>query len=380
VLQGTRQRVREFSSNLSLPTLLIYSLGILLPLVFVVILPVLSVIDLQVGLVQIALIYCVVLPLLVHLLSSNVLSKRPVIFQQLDHSIEPNWWHSAVKALAVSVPAPILCFWFAPAPDVTTLAGLWGIGLGLSAFLYFDSAPGYRRREEIVQMEREFSDALMQLGNRVSEGRPAEAALEHVAAAMSGSKIAQVFRAASTNVRLGGMGLRAALFEESRGALRLVGSSMIRGTLKMLLDLIEKSTRTAGEAILRTAQHLRELNEAKEEMRRSMAEVVTSMRAVAIFFAPLIVSIAARLQGLLSEKIPSLDLFPTTGISPAAFLFVLGLYTIILTIILTNYVVEIELGGDRLAKRMAVASAVPVALVVFTVGAILGGQMVDFLF
>jgi hypothetical protein len=54
---------------------------------------------------------------------------------------------------------------------------------------------------------------------------------------------------------------------------------------------------------------------------------------------------------------------------------VLGIYIVLLTAILINYVVEIELGEDGLAKRMAVASALPVALGVFTAGAILGGQM-----
>ncbi|MBC7219841.1 MAG: hypothetical protein H5T49_06920, partial [Hadesarchaea archaeon] len=256
---------------------------------------------------------------------------------------------------------------------------LWGIALGLSAFLYFSSVEAYRHREEIVQMEDEFSDALVQLGNRISEGHPAEESLRHVAATMMGSKLAGVFLKAASNVSFGGMGLRAALFDETRGALRRVDSSMIRGTLKMLVDLIERSTRTTGEAILRTAQHLRELKEAMQEMRRSMAEVVTSMRSVAIFFAPLIASIAARLQGTLSEKVASLDFFLSAEISPPAFLFVLGLYIIILTAILINYVVEIELGEDGLAKRMALAGALPLALGVFTAGAILGGQMIAFL-
>lgn len=379
VLQGARRRVREFSSNISLPTLLIYSLGILLPLVFVVILPVLSVIELQMGLAQVAFIYCFLLPFLVWILSNNVLSRRPATYSPPNVSIEASRLHSALKAIVVLIPAPAICFWLDAPPDFKTLAVLWGIVLGLSAFLYFSSAQAYRRREEIVQMEEEFSDALVQLGNRISEERPAEEALRHVAVTMGGSKLAGVFMAAASNVSLGGMGLRAALFDETRGALRRVNSSMICGTLKMLVDLIERSTRTAGEAILQTAQHLRELKEAREEMRRSMAEVVTSMRSVAIFFAPLITSIAARLQGLLSEKVASLDLFLSAEISPPAFLFVLGLYIIILTVILINYVVEIELGDDGLTKRMAVAGALPVALGVFTAGAILGGEMVAFL-
>ena len=67
----------------------------------------------------------------------------------------------------------------------------------------------------------------------------------------------------------------------------------------------------------------------------------------------------------------------STGISPPAFLFVPSAYIVILTAILINYAVEIELGDDRLAKRMAIASALPVALGVFTAGAILGGQMIS---
>ncbi|MEM4723603.1 MAG: hypothetical protein QXP01_01160 [Candidatus Hadarchaeum sp.] len=379
VLQGARRRVREFSSNISLPTLLIYSLGILLPLVFVVILPVLSVIELQVGLLQIFFIYCFFLPFLVYLLSNNVLSRRPATHQPPNVSIEASRLQSALMAIVVSIPAPIICFWLDAPPDLKALAFLWAIVFGVSAFLYFISIQAYRHREEIFQMEGEFSDALVQLGNRISEERPAEEALGHVAVTMSGSKIAGVFMTAASNVRLGGMGLRAALFDETRGALRRVNSNMIRGTLKILVDLVERNTRAAGEAILQTAQHLRELKEANEEMKRSMAEVVTSMRSVAIFFAPLIASIAARLQGLLSEKVASLEFFISAEISPPAFLFVLGLYVIILTIILINYVVGIELGEDGLAKRMAIAGALPVSMIVFTAGAILGGQTVAFL-
>ncbi|MEM3421479.1 MAG: hypothetical protein QW315_04390 [Candidatus Hadarchaeum sp.] len=379
VLHGARRRVREFSSKISPPTLLIYSLGILLPLVFVVILPVLSVIELRVGLPQIIFIYCFLLPLLVYLLSNNVLSRRPATHQPPNVSIGASQLHSALMAIAFSIPALAICFWLDASPDLKALAVLWAIVLSISAFLYFTSVQAYLHREEIVQMEGEFSDALVQLGNRISEERPAEEALGHVAATMGGSKLAGVFMTAASNVNLGGMGLRAAFFDETRGALRQVNSNMIRGTLKILVDLVERNTRAAGEAILRTAQHLHELKEAEEEMKRSMAEMVTSMRSVAIFFAPLITSIAARLQGLLSEKVASLEFFLSAEISPPAFLFVLGLYIIILTIILINYVVEIELGEDGLAKRMAFASALPVSMVVFTAGAILGGQVVAFL-
>ena len=377
VLQGARERMRDFASGIYLPTLLIYSMGVLLPLVFVVILPVLSVINIQVGLVHVSILYCFLLPLVVYALSNQVLSKRPATLQPPKVPFQPNQLRAFLVAAAVSIPLPALSLALRASPDIGALAALWGGVLGVFTYLFLTSARAFRQREEIIRMEGEFCDALVQLGNRVSEGRPAEDALEHVAETMRGSKLGQVFRETSANIRLGGLGLRAALFDEGRGALRSVHSSVIRGTLKMLVDLIERSTRTAGEAILQTAEHLRGLKEVEADIRRSMGEVVTSMRAVALFFAPLVTSVAARMQGLLSSKTVSSGFLGSTEVSPPAFLLVLGIYIVILTVILINYVVEIELGDDRLAKRMAIASALPVALGVFTAGAILGGKMLS---
>ncbi len=376
VLQGARERARDFASSISLPTLLVYSLGVLLPLVFVVILPVLSVIDVQVGLEHIVFLYCFALPLAVYSLSRSVLSRRPATIKPPDVRSDINQVRTILIASALAVPLPALSAGLAAPADIVVLAALWGAVLWVFAYLYLANARAFRRRAEIIQMEEEFCDALVQLGNRVSEGRPAEDALLHVAETMKGSKLEAVFRAASANIRLGGMGLRAAIFDESRGALASVRSSLIRGTLKMLVDLIERSTRAAGEAILQTAEHLRELQGVDSETRRAMAEVVTSMRSVAIFFAPLVTSVAARLQGLLTSKTVAAGFLGTTSISPPAFLLVLGVYIVVLTAILISYAAEIELGDDGLAKRMAVASALPVALGVFTAGAVVGGQMI----
>jgi len=375
VLQGARERMRDFASGIHLPTLVIYSMGVLLPLVLVVILPVLSVMNIQVGLAHILILYCFVLPVLVYMLSSQVLSRRPAALQPPKVPFQPYQLRAFSIAVAVSIPIPALGLMLKAQPDICALAALWGGVIGIVSYLFLTSARAFRRREEIIKMEGEFCDALVQLGNRISEGRPAEDALEHVAGTMRGSKLGGVFREASANIRLGGLGLRAAFFDDGRGALRSVHSGMIRGTMKMLVDLIERSTRAAGDAILQTAEHLRGLKEVEAEIRRSMGEVVTSMRSVALFFAPLVTSVAARMQGLLSSKTASSGFLGSTEVSPPAFLLVLGIYIVLLTAILINYVVEIELGEDGLARRMAIASALPVALGVFTAGAILGGQM-----
>ena len=376
-LQGARERMRRFASGIYLPTLMIYSMGVLLPLVLVVILPVLSVINVQVGLAQIFFLYCIMLPLMVYAISSEVLSRRPASLPPPKVPVKENRLRTFAVAAVIAAILPTMNAMLKFPSDIGALTILWGLALGVSSYLYLTSASALKRREEIKEMEAELCDALVQLGNRVGEGRPAEEALEQVTETMQGSKLGAVMGNASTNIRLGGMGLRAALFDEARGALAAIYSSTIRGVFKMLVSIIERSTRAAGEALLTMGRHLGELKEVEAEIRRSMGEVVTSMRSVALFFAPLVTSIAARMQGALSSKTLSIDFLGKMEVSPSDFLFVLGAYIIILAAILTNYSVEIEIGDDRLAKRVAIAIAMPIALFVFTAGAVLGGQMLS---
>ncbi len=373
VLQGARDRMRDFAASIYLPTLLIYTMGVLLPLVIVVILPVLSTINVQVGAIHVVILYCLVLPALVYGLSNHVLHKRPVTFRSPKLALRPCRFRSAVTSLLILVTPPSTGVILGAPPDITALAALWGVVLAVVFYLYVTTVQAFRRREELVRMENDLCDALLQLGNRIGEGAPAEEAFEHVSKTMNGTELAKVFREASSNIRFGGMGLRTAFFDEDRGALREVHSGVVRSTLKMLVDVIERSTRAAGEAILQMSDHLQKLRSTEAELRRSMGEVVTSMRSVALFFAPFVVSISARMQGVLSSKTASFGFLNFSGVSSPVFLLVLGIYVVILTVILVNYVVEIEFGGDGVVKRMAMVNALPVALGVFTAGAIIGG-------
>jgi hypothetical protein len=375
-LRGTRERMQQFAAGLHLPTLMIYGIGILLPLVLVATLPVLSVMGIGISAWHAFAIYCVVLPIAVYALSKWVLVKRPAAFQPLEILNQANRAQAIVLAIGVGLAATLPILWFRLSPTISSLSVLWGVTLTIALYLHFTTAQVLEQRNSIKQMEREFCDSLVQLGNRVAEGRPAEDAFEHVAEGMRGSNIAQVYRRASVNIRFGGMGLRAALFDPERGALQRVRSRTICSTLQMLVDAIERSTRTAGAAILRTAHHLKELQRVEADIRRSLSEVVTSMRSVALFFAPLVAAVAGCLQGTLTSKASATPFLGTgTSVSPPVFLFVLGFYVILLTIILVSYATEIEAGDDLLLKRAMMARALLVSMGVFTVGVIMGGQL-----
>jgi len=378
-LQGTKEQMERFATSLHLPTLVIYSIGVLLPLVLVAVLPVLATIGISISILQIFAIYCIVLPLVVWILSRRVLAKRPAAFPPPKIPNDPTTRRTiiiaAILGLTISSPAVACALGKNVPPDLAALSALWGAGLSITFYLYKTTARAYKLRQRILQIEQEFCDSLFQLGNRISEGRPAEDAFRRVAETMRGSGVSEVFERTSANIMIGNLGLRSALFDEQSGALRNVHSQTVRSTMKMLVDVIQRSTKAAGEAILRMASHLKELKQVEADVKKSLGEVVSSMRSVALFFAPLIASVTSRMQGALAGKSTEVSFLGGVSVSPPIFLFVLGVYIILLTIILISYSTEIEVGDDGLAKRTTIAQSLPIALIVFTIGAVVGGRM-----
>ncbi|MDI6820416.1 MAG: hypothetical protein QMC89_05900 [Candidatus Hodarchaeaceae archaeon] len=233
-LQDTYERMQGFAAGLHLPTLMIYSIGVLLPL---------------------------------------------AAFPPPEVAVETNRPRAGLLALVLGAVPPAISFLCGAPSDIRALACLWGVTAGVATYLHRTYRRAYETRSAIERMEREFCDSLVQLGNRIAEGRPAEDAFEHVANAMRGSEVADLYSRVSINIRFGGMGLRAALFDLEGGALRGANSRTIRSALRMLVDIIERSTSAAGAATLRMADHLKELKRVELDIRRSLGEVVTSMRS-----------------------------------------------------------------------------------------------------
>lgn len=379
-LQGMRERMQKFAAGLYLPTIMIYSIGVLLPLVLVAVLPVLSVIGICASTWQIFIIYCVALPIAVWGLSRWALAKRPAAFLPPEVPNDANRIRAAALAgvigLVAACPAIARALGLGIPITICSFSILWSMTLGIAVYLHLTTAKAYELRASTKQMEGEFCDSLVQLGNQITGGRPAEGAFERVAITMRGAPIANVFLRASNNIKLGGMGLRAALFDAEQGALKHVYSKTIHDTLRMLVDIVERSTKAAGDAALRMADHLKELKQVEADIRKSLGEVVTSMRSVALFFAPLIAAVTSRLQGVLSSNSDTAS-FLNAGASPSpdAFLLALGLCVMALVVILMSYAAEIELGNDQLSKRIMIAQGLPMAVAVFTISALVSGQL-----
>src|SRR3989344_9440507 len=93
-----------------------------------------------------------------------------------------------------------------------------GIAFGLGVYYYFKTKKAIVIRDETKRLEKEFSSALFQLGNRVGDGLPLELAFGKVAENISGSVAGKFFTMVDSNIKRAGMDVESAIFDKKSGA------------------------------------------------------------------------------------------------------------------------------------------------------------------
>ena len=248
ILNGTYENMLHYAHNLQAPMTMLHMLGIILPILGLVILPlIVSFLSNDTSTVttiaSISLLYNIALPIGVYYLGKNILSQRPAGYGASDISEQPglqtfrnvniplgkkllisvNPLYLSIMVLVVTLFigfSPLLLHFFNPNFEIQgesgnfklmeyvcpagiaqcsaeQKVGPYGIGasilslvivagLGVSVGLYYSlrSKNIVKIRENTRTLEEEFSSALFQLGNRLADGIPAEIAFAKVAKTM----------------------------------------------------------------------------------------------------------------------------------------------------------------------------------------------------
>ncbi|SFM83779.1 hypothetical protein [Methanolobus profundi] len=411
VLESTRNLMDNFASKLKTPTYVLYSIFILIPLALVALMPAITVVGIRFGIGTLVIIYDVVLPLLTFAYAEYILTQRPAAFIPQDipeshpelEGIRKRKQQSLLLSSAIGIFISslgyILIYKGNPWNIVSTatldgiipptLFIIWGIVFAIAIYLNISYAPYKKIRDEIRKMENEFSDALFVLGRRISEGRSAEEAFIHTARTMEGSDISSAFERISLNLMNMRTDIRSAIFDEDFGAFKDIYSERIRTTMLLLVESVNKSHLVAGVAIVKLADHLKELQDVEIKIKQSLYDMTSTMRSTAAVFAPLIAGVTIALSEVIAkilqnisdsiERLPE-NAFPGPAqISPGnlnqsipsdLFMFAIGIYIILITVILIRFSGTIEYGGDRAQLRYEIGQTLPITIIVFTVSTI----------
>ena len=360
ILQETYEKMLHYAHELKGPITMLYMLGIILPILGLVILPLMASFMTQSTppetlALYIAVLYNVTLPILIFYMGKSALSKRPTGYGEVDISESPELKkYSLVNVMGMHVSpmlislvilvllmtiglTPLLIGAIVPqdqllsekpliagfkmweyrtisvgAPPVDKIAGPYGLGsailslfvilaLALSIGLYnrLKSKNVMKIREDTKRLEEEFSSALFQLGNRLGDGVPAEIAVGQIAVSMRGTVSGDFFQLVADNIQKRGMSLEAAIFNQKNGALVYYPSAVIESTMKVLVESAKKGPLIASKALISVSEYIKEIHRVNERLKDLMAEIISDMKQQVTFLAPAIAAIVVGITSMI---------------------------------------------------------------------------------
>src|SRR3990167_9399497 len=266
ILDETYEKMLHYAHNLQNPITMLHMLGIILPILGLVILPLVVSFMENVRWYHLGVIYNLILTVVVYYLGKNILSRRPTGYGDTDiaeENPELKKYRNILFKIAgqevqmtpmvVSVFVGVVLFFIGLSPlifhaigfsdfglgaeDLTNPCGQkycfleyrrsattnieigpYGLGaaiaslfiplsFGISIGLYYrlKSKNIIKIREKAKQLELEFANALFQLGNRLGDNLPVEIAVGKVADAMEGTVSGSFFKLVNFNLRRLGM-------------------------------------------------------------------------------------------------------------------------------------------------------------------------------
>lgn len=229
-------------------------------------------------------------------------------------------------------------------------------------------------RDRTKRLEKEFPSATFQLGNRINEGISAELAFGVVAQTMKGTETGTFFANIDSNIKFNGLSVEQAVFDSQKGAINQYPSDIVLSSMKILVHALDRGPEITAKTLLDLSRYLSEIHTGNERMKDLLAESLSSMKSQASFLAPIIsgvvisiVSLVTMIMGTLSERTAELAA-EAEGASAASFLgssiptylfqSVVGIYIVLLILILTYMVTNLEYGEDAIYTKYSMGEKV----------------------
>ena len=368
ILNETYEKMLHYSHDIQSPISTLHMMGVILPILGLVILPLMVSFMEGVMWYHISVIYNVIIPVVVYFVGKNILSKRPGGYggSQMDENnpqlqklkdertILGMHVSPMVAALLVAIPlfligiSPIIAHYAIGGEDndiffgrdelrgnpgmplldyregvdasgniifrgpysiIATLMGICivlSLGLGVGVYYYVKTKGLVEIREKTKALEDEFGSAIFQLGNRLGDGFPLEMSFGKVVEVMPDSKPGQFFSIIDGNIRRLGMSPEQAIFDGKNGAILFFPSALILSTMKVLTESIKKGPEVAARAMMNVARYVKEMHAVEERLNDLMSEVLSSMRSLINFLAPVISGIVVGITAMITNIIGTL--------------------------------------------------------------------------
>ena len=432
VLESMKDSMDKYSIQMRQPSIYLYYVGVLLPLMLIIMLPIGSVMA-KLPFAQtwiMVLLYNIFIPIGTVFFAVTILKKRPPIY--VPPSIPDNYpglpKKGYIKIGKTNYPAVIIAIiigviifalgWFVvdpimnPAPNPIIepeafkayfhywgIAGaLIGLSVAIGVYLYGLSYAKRRAQLDLIKMENEFQDSIYILASRLGENRPFEEALTYASDFLEDTHIGGLYKKTSENVQTLGMTVDMAFFDPVYGSLRDVPSDLIRGAMRIVVDSVNLGVEQGARALISLSMQLRDSQKIKEKIASLLEEITSMMKSIAFMVGPLVLGVTTALQdivigalrnvgatsgaasggsnnlaGVGTSSLPMASLGDTKMLDmipdKLTFLLIMAIYVIEVTVLLTYFTSKIEEGDNDLAVKMNIATSLPIALTLFFLSA-----------
>ncbi|MBI4162154.1 MAG: type II secretion system F family protein [Candidatus Aenigmarchaeota archaeon] len=396
ILEGNREQARHFNQKLKMPVMVVHAMGIILPIMGLVLFPVISVF-LKVESSVLFVGYDIILPMILFFVISRILEIRPVTSSPIDISENPDIppdgmvriGKKNVKAwpIALLIGAVIVAFGamlfridkegLFPAVIITT-----GISIGIGTYFTLLAKQRIKVRNETRAIESEFSEALFQLGNQVSSGKPIEVSIEQSMDRIENLKIKDLFERALDNMKVLGMTFQQAFFDRQFGAIKRYPSKMIKSIMNTVIESSKKGVDTAANAMITVSRYLKNIHDTQEEVTGELNETISSLKFQVYFLSPMVSGIVVTMAIIIIRILAELaakvgDLPQSTSlpfissfapkITPLEFILIVGIYIIETAFILSTFINAIETGEDKISYYNILGTTLIVGQIVFVI-------------
>ena len=361
-LRSAYNKMKEYALNLKIPSTLILSFGIVLPLMGLIMFPLISIfLTNTINPIYIAVGYIIVLPFFLMWYLNRLILRRPCAFSHSGKSggVKPAEYFE-IKKLGLKVPIKLMAlllsiliilpgiFYFITlyfdysyfythyppheakerwreyclsryGPGIIlgdvfqAMFVVWGISGGIIFYTYFRSRHRYELEEYIRKTEEDIEGGLFELGSVMAQNVPVEVAIPEVLRKYERmnkqrSPVYQFFYKINVLISKFSMTFEQALFHKEKGVLKDYPSKLLRDTMNIVASSISKSPIIVSETIKTTISGLRRIREIEGLIKDLLEEIISSLKMQITFITPIIGGLIASVSILIIQLLQSISL------------------------------------------------------------------------
>jgi hypothetical protein len=347
ILVATHRKMKAYVEEISSPIQVLHVLGLLLPALGIVMFPMIAIfLQNSVSVPQLIIGYVIFLPILNLFFVNRLLRKRPGAFMAPDISKHPdlpppNFFVAKIGRLKLQIPIFLFSLLMGTIimaygashfinlaitasslpPDAMKKVVLEEAGINVKNFAvvtsfvggfatffalnyYLRSVQRIKIRNEIKEIERDFTTCIFSLGNFFSEGYPIEFGIgkaieEYKRLGMEKRPTYGFLVRLYTIIRNFGASFKSALFGERFMLIKHYYSALIEDCMSVLADASEKGSRFLGMVAKTLSTYLENMFTIEDRIKELLAETRSSIKLQASFVVPLINGIIMALSAFI---------------------------------------------------------------------------------